>query len=127
MPSRRRTTALKPKRTPTSRVSGSRLDELVLHRLQALDEEALNREFIIPLFQALPFDSVDYHGGPGELRKDLVCWRNDPIDGPTLTVVQIKCIAPSARAATKSSLAGLVNQLGQAFDARVPSADDGNL
>lgn len=98
--------------------------QLARRRLQeclvALSESDLTIRVLVPLFSALGFTRVDYHGGPYEHGKDLVLTREDEFGDAELAVVQVKKYKPSARAGDKNSFSEIVTQLSQCAENPVP-------
>jgi len=97
--------------------------DLLLERLQGLEEAKLQNDIITPLFQALGYDSVDQHGGPDEHGIDLVCWKKDELDEIELAVAQIKRFKPERKTYSSRGFAYLITQLSQACERRVPHSD----
>src|SRR5262245_45981445 len=87
----------------------------------------LERDFtariLVPLFKALGYTTVDFHGGPDEQGKDLICWRVDELDEVELAVVQVKRYKPSRRARDGQSFSEIVTQLSQCIETAVPNAN----
>lgn len=94
--------------------------------LQKFSEKSLTLEILVPLFYALGFEKVDYHGGPYEEGKDLIFWRYDELGLVELAVAQVKKYKPSAKASDNSSFMEVVNQLQCAFENPVPHLDGKN-
>lgn len=94
--------------------------------LQELSEKSFTLEILVPLFYALGFEKVDYHGGPYEEGKDLIFWRYDELGLVELAVAQIKKYKPSAKASDKKSFMEIINQLQCAFENPVPHLDGKN-
>jgi len=95
----------------------------LLSRLQEIPEQELTSNLLIPLFHALRYERVDYHGGQNEGGKDIICWGKDEFDDIELAVAQVKKYKPTARAADKKSFGGIVTQLQQAAEKKVPHLD----
>lgn len=95
----------------------------LLSRLQEIPEQELTSNLLIPLFHALRYERVDYHGGQNEGGKDIICWGKDEFDDIELAVAQVKKYKPTARAADKQSFGGIVTQLQQAVEKKVPHLD----
>lgn len=95
----------------------------LLSRLQEIPEQELTSNLLIPLFHALRYERVDYHGGQNEGGKDIICWGKDEFDDIELAVAQVKKYKPTARAADKQSFGGIVTQLQQAAEKKVPHLD----
>ncbi len=73
------------------------VNETFLNTLLKFDERDLTIKILIPLFKAMGYDKVDYHHGPYEGGKDLICWKKNELQLLTLTVVQIKKYKLSAK------------------------------
>ncbi len=80
--------------------------------LRSLKEDRLRTDVIIPLLRAMGYHDVDHwHGGPGELGKDVVCWKDADLGRQYLAVV-----AKSGKITGATTSAGVVaTQLNQAF------------
>ena len=64
-------------------------DELLV-KLRSLKEDDLSKRILKPLFVALGFEKVEFHGGAGEEGKDLICHGTDRYDQTEITVIQVK-------------------------------------
>jgi hypothetical protein len=95
----------------------------LLIQLQQLSERDLTRDVIEPLLLTFGFSRIDSHGGPYEGGKDVIAWRTNELGEPELAVVQVKLGAPSARADSSRSFAGLLTQLQQAAEQPVQHID----
>src|ERR1022692_798886 len=98
-------------------------DETVLTSLQQMQENEFSQAILLPLFKALGFAQVEFHGGPSEYGKDLICWRRDEIQELELAVVQVKRYKPSKVAADKHSFSEIVTQICQCIETPVPYTD----
>jgi len=94
--------------------------ELILSKLQTMNEATFTIEALIPLFKKLGFQ-VDYHGGQAEGGKDFICRKGGDFGFEETCVVQVKKIKPSAAVGKTNSFAGIVSQLQQAAEKKVPS------
>lgn len=106
-----------------ARLGKPELEEKALAYLQGLSEQALTCDILIPLMRALGFERIDYHGGPYEGGKDLICWRTDELGDAELAVAQVKRYRLTPKALSSRSFMGVVNQLQQATEQRVPGTD----
>lgn len=95
----------------------------LLNRLQEITEQELTLNLLMPLFYALRYERVDYHGGQNEGGKDIICWRKDEIEDIELAVAQVKKYKPTAKAGDKRSFGGIITQLHQAAEKKVPNLD----
>lgn len=98
-------------------------DQGALKKLSRMKEDLLTKNVIVPLFKALGYSRVEYHHGPGEEGKDLVCWKLSEVGDQELAVVQIKRYKPSRRAADAKSFSEIVTQLSQASEKALPNLD----
>jgi hypothetical protein len=81
-----------------------------------LDEAALRRDVLLPLFRAMGFhDVVEYHGGTLEQGKDIVMWRNDATGNRVNYAVVVKAKPISGRASGSASAAEVSFQIQQCF------------
>jgi len=94
--------------------------DAMLEALQNMKEYDLTTKVLIPLIKTWGYDSIDYHGGPYEEGKDLICWGLDEIADVRLGVVQVKRYEPSSRASDIHSFGEIVTQLCQATEMDVP-------
>jgi len=114
------TSAKEPRKT-TIRVAAS--DDALLKKLQRLTEHELTEQVLLPLFAKLGYDKVDYHGGPYEAGRDLICWGHTEIGDRKVAVAQVKRCPISARSKGSQSFAEVVNQLAQATEKEIPDVD----
>ena len=99
--------------------------DVVLNNLLKMNENDITKEVLMPLLMRIGWGRVDFHGGPYEEGKDVICWRRDELDSLELGVAQVKKYKPTAVASDDKSFMELVNQLQQASEKSVPSVDDG--
>lgn len=95
----------------------------IVRKLQALSELDLTEFVLVPLFSALGYFDVQYHGGPYEGGKDLICKATDRFGELEVTVVQVKLFQASAAAKSKQRFGEIVDQLQQALEKPVPLTD----
>jgi hypothetical protein len=95
----------------------------LISKLQELSESALTREVVGPLLKSFGFSSIDHHGGPYEIGKDVIAWRLNELGERELAVVQVKLQSPGAKADSKNSFGGLITQLQQAAETPVEYTD----
>lgn len=87
-------------------------------KLQALQESEFRVEVLIPLFRAMGFLGVmHHHGGPHELGKDIVMWKQDAIKGRVNYAVVAKSKKLRGTASGPGSAGEITTQLRQAFGA----------
>lgn len=99
-------------------------DEALRH-LQALPEERLTTEILVPLLAAMGFEGIRVEHGVGERGKDLLFWRRDPFGGKEWYGCQVKGATLTGKAGGRDSLRTVTNQLQQVVD--TPFCDtDGN-
>jgi Restriction endonuclease len=78
---------------------------------QNLKEDRLVDEVLIPLFRKMGYKDVyKYHGGSGELGKDIVFWDEDRTGARTNYVVVVKAVKLSGKAQAAEEVAGQVRQ-----------------
>lgn len=102
---------------------GRTIDDILEQKLCELSEKKLTEDVLIPLFKSFGYFKVDYHGGPYEKGKDLICLKIDEIGEVELSVVQVKLYKPSAKAADTKSFTEIINQLRVASETPVPHTD----
>lgn len=95
----------------------------ILRKFQLMTETDYTLDVLVPLFKAMGYDPVDHYGGVYEGGKDLICWNTDKFGDKELTVAQVKRTNASAAASSSNSFSEIVNQLMQAKEKKVPSAD----
>jgi hypothetical protein len=100
--------------TEKSRHNNSTRDDVLLSKIQAMSESDFTFAVLVPLFKTMGYQ-VDYHGGPNEGGKDLICRKITDFDLQEICVVQVKKTTASAAAASNNSFAGIVTQLQQAL------------
>ena len=94
--------------------------DMLLRKMQEMSEADFTKEILIPIFKLLGH-RVDYNGGPSEGGKDLICWKESGFGSVELTVVQVKKTTASAAAGDSNSFGGIVTQIQQASEKKVPS------
>ena len=52
----------------------------LIRAFQEMKENALSQGILVPLFRAFGYPQVEFHGGPDEQGKDIICWRRDHLD-----------------------------------------------
>ncbi|MFT7640349.1 MAG: flagellar biosynthesis GTPase FlhF, partial [Pirellulaceae bacterium] len=95
----------------------------LVNKMVALSEQNLTTGYLVPLFEAMGYIDVTYHGGVSEVGKDIIMWELDKFQERRLIVVQVKKFKFSASSSTSSSFSGLMNQLSQAQSEGVPGID----
>ena len=90
---------------------------------QDLKEAKLTLDVLVPLFKAMGFSKVEYHGGPFEKGRDLIMWREDELGDDELIVVQVKRWKTSSSSSSERSFSEVVNQLQQASEESVEHID----
>ncbi|SDH15066.1 NACHT domain-containing protein [Janthinobacterium sp. YR213] len=94
--------------------------DALLLKMQEMSEVEFTKEILIPIFKEMGH-RVDYNGGPLEGGKDLICWKENGFGSVELTVIQVKKTTASAAAGDSNSFAGIVTQIQQASEKKVPS------
>lgn len=95
-------------------------EDVLLSKLQDMSEADFTELALIPLFKSMGY-RVDYHGGPAEGGKDLICRKGGDFGFQEVSVIQVKKTTASAAAGKSNSFAGIVYQLQQAAEKKVPS------
>lgn len=98
-------------------------NKLYLDAMQALPEDEFSKKIIKPLFEAMGFDRVDFHGGPYEHGKDLIAHAKVPFGSSMIYVIQTKKIGEGSGTKDKVTLSNLIVQLRQCFDKKIPLHD----
>jgi len=98
----------------------------ILSRLQELSEPELTQRVVIPIFQAMGYETVYHHGGQLEEGKDIVGWRRGEIGDIELMVAQVKKLKPSSCVADKKGFSSLINQLEQCYEKEITYRDGQN-
>lgn len=94
--------------------------DMLLLKMQNMSEADFTKEILIPIFKFMGHQ-VDYNGGPLEGGKDLICWKENGFGSVELTVIQVKKTTASAAAGDSNSFGGIVTQIQQASEKKVPS------
>jgi hypothetical protein len=97
--------------------------KLLQEKLIEISEADFTLKAVCPLFDALGYDVVDYHGGNYEGGKDVICWKDGEFDDPELTVIQVKKYKYDARASSERSFSEVVTQLSQAVEKKVQNSN----
>jgi hypothetical protein len=84
-------------------------------KLATMKEKELQRDVLVPLFEAWGFRDVEVHQGTTEAGKDLVMWRLGDLGERLNYAVVVKAKPISGKAAGKSSAAEVRFQIEQAF------------
>src|ERR1700719_1923966 len=83
-----------------------------LEGIRCLKEDDLSRDVLVPLFTAMGYRDVRFHGGgPLEQGKDLVMWREEPIRGRSNIAVVVKAVPITG----KTTTGVVIDQLREAF------------
>lgn len=86
--------------------------------LLELKEDDLTRRVLVPLFVAMGYRDVRFHGGGIlEQGKDLVMWRSEPARGR----INVACVVKAVPITGQSSSVNVINQVEQTF--AVPFVD----
>ena len=89
-----------------------------LEQLAKMSEAQFQKDVLIPLFKAMGFRGItSYGGGPLELGKDVVMWREEDLRERVNYGVVVKAERISGKAAGKSSAAEVNFQIEQTFGA----------
>lgn len=99
------------------------IEARIIRHLLKLSEPDLTQAIVIPLFRAMKYTTVEYHHGPSEKGRDVICKRIDDLGEWEVSVAQVKRIDPNARSTSKSSFTAIVTQLSQALEIPVPCSD----
>src|ERR1041384_7780216 len=84
-------------------------------KLATMKEKELQRDVLVPLFEAWGFHDVEVHQGTTEAGKDLVMWKPGDLGERLNYAVVVKAKPISGKAAGKSSAAEVRFQIEQAF------------
>ena len=88
---------------------------LSIATLQAMSEDELRKQVLIPLFRKMGyFDVTDYHGGSLEQGKDIVMWQRTDFGRRNIAVV-VKAKKISGKASGNNSAAEVATQIRQCF------------
>jgi hypothetical protein len=98
-------------------------EKLLAKKFQELSEYEVTTKIIIPLFESLGYERVEYFGGASEEGKDIICWGHDELGGIELTVAQVKHYKPTYSASDKKSFETIVNQLANALSKELQYID----
>ncbi|HEX8177785.1 MAG TPA: hypothetical protein VF543_22040 [Pyrinomonadaceae bacterium] len=92
-----------------------------------MKEVPLQKDILIPLFRAMGFRDVKhYHGGPNELGKDIVMWREEELRERINYGVVVKADKITGQASsTKNSANEVLFQILQAFNETYPDLSTG--
>jgi hypothetical protein len=83
------------------------------NELQQMDEASLRQVVIIPLMEKMGYGAVfEWHGGPGELGKDVVGWKANQLGNRRNTAV----VAKVSRMSANNQLMDVATQVSQAFN-----------
>lgn len=105
------------------RVTLTKEQQRLVATMLNMSELEFTRDVLIPMFQALGFSKIDYHGGSGEKGKDLILWSEDKFGRTEVAVAQVKLYKPSRTDADSRSISEIVTQLSQCLRDSIPSTD----
>jgi hypothetical protein len=92
----------------------------ILEKIQSMSETDFTKAVLIPLFEAMGY-RVDYHGGPNERGKDLICFKEGEFGDQEITAVQVKKTKPTSVASdVRNSFSEIITQLQQAAEEAIP-------
>jgi len=92
----------------------------ILEKIQAMSEADFTKSVLAPLFRSMGY-KVDYHGGPNERGKDLICFKEGEFGDQEITAVQVKKTKPTSVASDVSnSFSEIITQLQQAAEENIP-------
>jgi hypothetical protein len=111
------------KKKPTQHESDPIGQNLLLKKLQSLEEAILQNDILTPLFQAMDYTSVDQYGGPDEHGIDIICCKKDELDEIEIAVAQIKRFKPGRKTYSSTGFAYLITQLSQACERKIPHSN----
>jgi hypothetical protein len=97
--------------------------EVLVSRFLEMDEYEFTSRVVIPFFEAIGYSKIDYHGGPGEEGKDLICWTADRLGHREVSVAQVKIFRPTRTESDNRNFSGIVSQLSKCVEKRVPHTD----
>jgi flagellar biosynthesis GTPase FlhF len=97
--------------------------ELLVSKFIGMSEHEFTVRVVIPFFEAVGYSKIDYHGGPDEEGKDLVCWTADRLGHRELSVAQVKMFRPTRSDSDNRNFSGIVSQLSKCVEKRVPHTD----
>lgn len=82
-----------------------------------LKEDNFTKIILLPLFQAMGYDRVEFNGGPNERGRDLIAQKdNPPLPDPKTVYVQAKKIKNSSKAAGGAAFDQLCHQVRQCLN-----------
>lgn len=101
--------------------------QLTRQMFDLMNEVPLQKEVLIPLFRAMGFRDVKhYHGGPNELGKDIVMWREEELRERVNYGVVVKAEKITGQASgAKNSANEVLFQVMQAFNEPYPDLSTG--
>jgi len=87
--------------------------------INEMNENTFREKALIPLFQKMGFQNIThYHGGSGELGKDIVMWKNNDFRKRENYAVIVKVGAINGKVNGKGSFTDIVIQVQQAFGSK---------
>lgn len=89
-------------------------------KIQAMNENVVTTNIIIPILKQLNFVQVEFNGGTHEEGKDIICWEKDNLDNIRLITAQVKHFKLTKTASSNQSINTVVNQIVQCFTKSVP-------
>jgi len=101
----------------------TQVEQVILTKLRSIKENDLSRNILVPLFQHLGYDRVEFQGGKLENGADLVLWGRDRLGNTELSVAQVKRFRFSRKAADSRGVEFVINQLISAGTRHLPHID----
>lgn len=95
----------------------------IISKLQAMPENKMTKEILIPFLESLGYFKVEFYGGVNEKGKDILCWEFDKFDEIKLTVAQVKHFKFTNTASDSKSFQTIFNQLIACFTKQLPFGD----
>jgi len=90
------------------------LSRLTKESIEQMNESDFRSLVLTPLLKAMNYKGVfEWHGGPGELGKDIVCWHIDPL---SQTRRNLAIVAKAKRPTTNPALKDIAEQVAQALN-----------
>ena len=100
--------------------------EAYLTKMSAMGEDDFTRQVLKPLFYAMDYSKVEFHGGQNELGRDLIAYRKiSPNRNWFITYIQTKRLGNSTVGKESKKFFEIVLQLQQAAKTGI-IGDDGN-
>jgi len=88
-----------------------------------MNEASFTKKVVMPFLAEQGYSRVEYHNGPTEKGKDIICQKDDGFGGRESLVVQVKAVPLNSNTSSQDSFQQLTAQLFLAFNERITNVN----